>query len=127
MALAAEIRYIFGRKILQFRRKDSPVSLRDRGKMSARVDMAMLAGESRLQRSQIQLVADNRVTGMATEARRDTFLEQRPANRLLQGLWLQSIIPHGESKPLYRWIVTDQALIHPAIMVQKPGLRLCAH
>lgn len=101
MALAAEIRYVLGRKALQIWRDDTHVSLHNSGKMSICADVAVLAGESRFERGEIELVIDDRASRMATETSPGACLAKRAANRLLKTFWGQMLITHSNVEALY--------------------------
>ena len=87
----------------------------------------MFARQSGLECTEMELVVDNRVARVATETGGRVCVAERASNGLINVLWSQVLIAHGDVEAIHRRIIADQALVHATVALQNPGLRLCAH
>ena len=103
------------------------VSLDRAQQVRHRADVAMFAGEARFQGGEIQFMVDDGVGRVASETGLGIFFRERAADRFFKRLGRHSVVSHGEVQAIHCRVIADQALVHLAIVLDHPGLGLCAH
>lgn len=126
VALAAEVREVLGRHGTQVRRNGTELGLHGVRHMRGGTRVAMLAGDARLERGEVEFAIDHGAGRVATETAFHILLPQFAAQCFEQVVRGKHIVAQGHGEPIDLRKIAHQALVKFSIHGEEPRLRACA-
>lgn len=99
----------------------------DGGQVRTGACVAMLTGQTGLQRAQVQFVISNSVSRMTVEAGLGFLIRHGPTNSFGERLGIELFIAGRDAETIDERVIADAAFVKLAIALQHPGLCLRAH